>query len=660
MRVPINMGVKGKVTATLTNIETGERQEVKGDNLILNHYLDWAMEQGLGILGGTTFYRCYIGTGNTPPQPGDTTFNGTQLATSASRVLVKDVGRSPKIEQVSLIQGIGVSDYNSLAVTPDENILIVGINGATSDLPGLRAFLIDKNNWTLTPLQVDAFAELENLNCRALSTGGEYLFVGLEVAPWGKLFRRNGNNFEFVANTPELEYLVRDSDISPGGNYLIACSKGDASIYATRTVLYEIVDNSINMLSKTSDHINARAVGFSPSGERYFVAYGPHSSGASGKGYLDIYKRSGQTYSLEFQYSQSGSYGIVGSATFVSDNSLVLLDGYGYDTSYYLRRLDYNMDTGNWNETSRISQGISYDKVDCFAGKYILLSGSRAIWVPPAGIVYTNTDESAVLYKSTALLNNAGVFFTRIPGDGYSSIGVYRIITNPQNTQSYACQWTFPAGVGTGIVNRVGLQANSGTGANGNNRHVAQIVLPEPLEKTEIHQLDVIWEIEVENPGVWEGVIPGGSRDGSNLSWRVTINEEQFLALVPTGYNILANWFGVTGTPNVHIGTSNEESDLNLDRENIKGKEIQYISSSAIRVVNPYVPGSLKRTIRVFLEVNQGNGQIGEMVLGGSQSASSLVRITFDPPLDKPPDVGEGANPYRLYLDLEIGWQRGE
>ena len=164
----------------------------------------------------------------------------------------------------------------------------------------------------------------------------------------------------------------------------------------------------------------------------------------------------------------------------------------------------------------------------------------------------------------------------------------------------------------------------------------------------------------MENPGVWEGVIPGGSRDGSDLNWRITINEEQFLALVPTGYNILANWFGVTGTPNARIGMSNEESDLNLDRENIKGKEIQYISSAALSVVNPYVPGSLKRTIRLFLEVNQGNGQIGEMVLGGSQSASSLVRITFDPPLDKPPDVGEGADPYRIYLDLEIGWQRGE
>ena len=47
MRIPINMGARGRVTATLTNTETGEKQEIKGNNLILNHYLDWAMTQGL-------------------------------------------------------------------------------------------------------------------------------------------------------------------------------------------------------------------------------------------------------------------------------------------------------------------------------------------------------------------------------------------------------------------------------------------------------------------------------------------------------------------------------------------------------------------------------------------------------------------------------------
>jgi len=644
MRVPINMGVKGKVIATLTNIETGEKQEVKGDNLILNHYLDWAMERGLGILGPETFNRCYIGTGATPPRPDDTIFNGVELAMSSVSELVKDVERRLRIEQVNLIQEIGVGNANSLAVTPDENILIVAANGANSDLPGLRAFLIDKNNWTLTPLQVDAFEELADLNCRALSTGGEYLFVGLSSSPWGKLFKRNGNNFEFVANTPRLFSSPLSSDISHEGNYLIVCD-------VTTAILYEIIDNSTSVLYETPTSSIGTAR-FSPSGERYFIARDAN---------LYIYKLEGQTQSLEFTYTQTGSGGRVYSAVFVSDNSLVLLGRYGSspNVTYPLRKLDYNTDTGNWDVTPSVSQGVSSDKVDCFVGKYILLSGSRAIWAPPSDVVFTNTNESSSLYTSTALLNNAGVFFARMQGDERDHIGVYRIRTNIKNTQSYVRQWTFPAGVGTGTVNRIGLQANSGTGANGNNRHVAQIVLPQPLEKTDLHQLDVIWEIEVKNLGVWAGVIPGGSRDKSNLAWRVTINEEQFYDLVQTGYGIPANWFGTTGTPNVRIGTSNEESDLIFDRANIRGELIEYISSTALRVVNPYVPSSLKRTIRVFLEVNQGIGQIGEIVLGGSQSSRSLARITFDPPLDKPPDVGPGANPYRIYLDLEIGWQRG-
>src|SRR5690606_34846040 len=132
MRVPINMGVKGKVTATLTNIKTGEKQEVKGDNLILNHYLDWAMERGLGVLGTVTFKACSSGTGDTPPQPGVTIFNGTELAMSASSVLVKDIERIPRIEQVNLIQENGVGNSDSLAVTPDENILIVAAPGDTT------------------------------------------------------------------------------------------------------------------------------------------------------------------------------------------------------------------------------------------------------------------------------------------------------------------------------------------------------------------------------------------------------------------------------------------------------------------------------------------------------------------------------------------------
>ena len=180
--------------------------------------------------------------------------------------------------------------------------------------------------------------------------------------------------------------------------------------------------------------------------------------------------------------------------------------------------------------------GLSYDsspsRRSLYVGGRFALTSNMEFFTLMAPTMYSRRKVTqpipADLVPGLSLALYDDIMFVRLSN---SDLGVYQL-RDPILKQSYSRQWTFPAGVGTGIVNRIGLQANSGTGANGNNRHVAQIVLPEPLEKTDLHQLDVIWEIEVENPGVWEGVILGGSRDGSDLAWRVTINEEQFYALV--------------------------------------------------------------------------------------------------------------------------------
>ena len=636
MRVPINMGIKGKVTATLTNIETGEKQEVKGDNLILNHYLDWAMTQGLGILGTTTFNRCYIGTGDTPPQPGDTTFNGTQLAMSAESELVKDLIPTNRqiLEEVKIIENMGVSNENSLAITPDGKILVVASEG--TDFPGLRAFLVNED-YSLTFLPVPDFEELENVLCKNLCIGGNTLFVGLGVAPWGKVYKRVGNTFEFMSDVPSLGNTM-DSSISADGSTLLVGLVGSSNQNAR---IYKINDTEIIRIPWVmSRSYNLNSVAISPSG----------NFGAVRSGIYILNFRIEENEIIEYpEVTASPTFG-GGGVAWVSDE-VFWANAYHDDQRYFL----YNI-----LEQRRVfgpSYSSSPDRSLHVGGRFALTSNMEFFNCQPLSLYSRQKSTQPIPADRVPRLSLAlydDIMFVRLSN---SSLGVYQL-RDPILKQSYSRQWTFPAGVGTGIVNRIGLQATSlGTG---NNRHVAQIVLPEPLEKTDLHQLDVIWEIEVENPGMWEGVIPGGSRDGSDLSWRVTINEEQFFALVQTGARIPANWFGITGTPNVRIGTSNEESDLVFDRENIRGKQIQYISSTAIREVNPYVPGSLKRTIRLFLEVDQGNGQIGEIVLGGSASTNSLVRIAFDPPLDKPPDVGPGANPYRIYLDLEIGWQRGE
>ncbi len=635
MRIPINMGVKGKVTATLTNIETGEKQEVKGDNLILNHYLDRAAERGLGILGTTTFDRCYIGTSDVPPQPTDTTFVGTQLAMSATSELVKDLTPTGQIlEEVKIIENIGASNENGLAITPDGKILVVASDG--TDFPGLRAFLVNED-YSLTFLPVPDFEELENVLCKNLAIGGDTLFVGLGVSPWGKVYKRVGNTFEFMSNVPSLGDSM-DSSISVDGSTLLVGLVGTSDQSAR---VYKINDTEIihiPWVMSRSGGLNSVAI--SPSG----------NFGAVRRGNYLLSFRIEENEVIKYPDIGAGLSSGGGGVAWVSDEVL-WANSYTDDQRYFL----YNI-----LEQRRVfgpTYSLSSSRSLHVGGRFALTSNMEFFNCQPLSLYSGQKGTQPIPVDRVSGISLAlydDIMFVRLSNSG---IGVYQL-RDPILKQSYACQWTFPAGVGTGTVNRIGLQATSS--GTGNNRHVAQIVLPEPLEKTDLHQLDVIWEIEVENPGVWEGVILGGSRDGSDLFWRVTINEEQFYDLVQTGSRIPANWFGITGTPNVRIGTSNEESDLIFDRENIRGKQIQYISSTAISVVNPYVPGSLKRTIRLFLEVDQGNGQIGEIVLGGSSSSNSLVRITFDPPLDKPPHEGEGANPYRLYLDLEIGWQRGE
>ena len=272
MRIPINMGVKGKVTATLTNIETGEKQEVKGDNLILNHYLDWAMERGLGVLGTVTFDRCYIGTGATPPRPDDTIFNGVELAVSSVSELVKDLTptNGQILEEVKIIENMGVSNENGLAITPDGKILVVASEG--TDFPGLRAFLVNED-YSLTFLPVPDFEELENVLCKNLSIGGDTLFVGLGVAPWGKVYKRVGNTFEFMSDVPSLGNTM-DSSISADGSTLLVGLVGSSSQNAR---VYKISDTEIIRIPWVMSRSNSlNSVAISPSGNFGVVRSGDY------------------------------------------------------------------------------------------------------------------------------------------------------------------------------------------------------------------------------------------------------------------------------------------------------------------------------------------------------------------------------------------------
>jgi hypothetical protein len=632
INIPIDMEVRAKATLNLTNTETGEVQTMSmgaPEGMILDHYPDWAMQRGLGLLGDVTFNRCYLGTGDTPVQPTDTGLSGSQLAMSSSSVLTKGLtDLSQKFEHLNTIEGLGVGNTNQLAVTSDESILLVGVNPSTEEVAGLRAFLIDKENWTLSLLEVPDFEELENLGCQALSCGGEYLFVGLNQTPWGKLYEKDGNDFIFLSDVSGLTAAPTQSDISEDGKFLLV-----------RGAVYEIKDEggqvSVDLISSIPNIRNSIFLDDSTT----FCA--------TGSGVIQFYRIEDGEINLTQEITGLSTYirplAYTDGVLYVANSST----GAGRYAYVFLRDSEWYLAFTLGNIVTNV---IGLKGIAVFIG----------ISVRNRNIEFSNINTAVVpdATASGAVLKGSDVVFLRIPGESLSGIGIYKLRQQEVKKQSYARKWTFPAGTGTGIVNEVAIQATTGSGSDGNNRYFLRFVLPEGFEKTDLHQLEVEVEAEIENPGVWEGVILGGSRDESDVAYRITMNENQFRNFITTGYNNLSSWFGTSGTPNVRIGTSNEDTDLVFDRENIRGHEIEYISSSAIREVIPYVSGSLERTIRLFLEVTQGNGKIGEIVFG-----NRFCRITFDPPLNKydPEGVDAGRDPStRLYMNLVFGWKREE
>lgn len=656
MRIPINMGVKGRVTATLTNTETGEKQEVKGNNLILDDYADWVFTRGIGILNTTAFNRCHIGTGDSPPQPSDKGLQGSSLAVSSSPVIVQSVVPTNKIDfqYIREHKNMFASDCDGIAISED-GLLYVGSDGVNR--PGISVYEINTNTWDLLPIETDAFSEIEDLSCDLIRVEGNYLFIRCPSPVYGKLYFKSSLT-EYVDTNATFVGAVASASISPDGKYFAYVTGGNCYLYRLSGLTLSPIslegipaefENNIKQVALSDT--NSMALIGGRMGDHYeyndLLYFEIVADSATWVRTLDLGGRPPSRHQLK--YDKSGVWD-ASCSWFINPD---VWKDYCYEVN-----ADATNRTRISESTREDASFVSLARLSSRIRSLVFLFGGRRILerVPSGGTSTFDTSLSGLLAgagvkrSSIAIYQQEGAIFNLV-GD---SIIIHKVKDKDRvSIQSFEAQWTFPAGVGTGVVNEVVLQANSGTGSNGNNKYVARIVLPEPLEKTDLHQLDISWRIEIENPGVWEGVIPGGSRDGSDLSWRITISDKQHQTLWgSTGYNTTASWFGVSGTPTVRIGDDNSPTNLLYHDNEVYGKQIDYISSSNIAIALPYVPGSLERTFRLFLDVDQGIGSIGEMTLG-----PNLCRVTFDPPLDKPP---EETDPHRVYLDFTFGWQRGE
>ena len=110
------MGIKGEVTAVLTDTRNGSKKVFTQDNLILNHFLDRWFTQNVTLLSENTMNTCVLGTDDTPPTPSDTALGGTTLALSnAGTTVYADEAPDEKLPSLSRLPGAG----QGCAFSPD-------------------------------------------------------------------------------------------------------------------------------------------------------------------------------------------------------------------------------------------------------------------------------------------------------------------------------------------------------------------------------------------------------------------------------------------------------------------------------------------------------------------------------------------------------------
>ena len=235
--------------------------------------------------------------------------------------------------------------------------------------------------------------------------------------------------------------------------------------------------------------------------------------------------------------------------------------------------------------------------------------------------------------------------------------------------------WVFPAGVGTGTINEVGLQGNT----NIPESSARQLVSP-AIEKSEYHQIEVSWKIVVNVETVVTGTTVGGQRNGTtDIDWRLTMNENQIAVLLgrtsaapvsgASSWGNVGNPFGLyfrissnSGRPYTWCANSNAESVLATDSFDArKGTDI-FAGSTDFAEATAYAANSLERTFRIGWDIENANGNLCEVVgrtmssTSTSSSFGGLFRIAF-----KEAGTAWGANVgldkvdnFRLFLDFKV------
>lgn len=208
---------------------------------------------------------------------------------------------------------------------------------------------------------------------------------------------------------------------------------------------------------------------------------------------------------------------------------------------------------------------------------------------------------------------------------------------------------TFPAD-----ATKVGLVKEIVIDTSYSNVAASRVVFPEPIDKHEFKELEIVWILTLFSEGIFSGTIANATKDGTaDVDWELCISDRMLTQTHLGGQ-------GASPLRVLKIGDSNEQSDP-IEQWDLKGNSLYYnYDAATFFKEEPYQQGTFKRKTRIELEVDQANVDIAEMIVARTSNyypnreseQRPLFRLTFDPPLEKDED-------HRLYIDFEFSLQRG-
>ena len=663
MTININsqVNLSGKVKTSLVDTRTGKREVVShGSNMILGSFLNRFFTHGSPLMYteqnpmNSVLYECQIGDGDVPVSIGDTGLSGSMLASS-----------NVAYSQIHSMFTPSSSFSAGWAFNNKYDLLCLA---AQDELQG-PCMLKRLPNGRYKRIHFPLFGSSMGISAVAFTHDGNYLLVAGNFP--GRVIKYKVEDIEgeivFTQEPPitgipgsTSDYQMNCIIISSDDRFaFVAGTSGNIvsiPLYIDNPEAYVLsvpgsssAQTQLTLASDGSHFICSIISGTSRNPRRIDIL--PDGTLVDGDVFMS--RPSGTCFTA---FSPLGNYLVLTQSSNVNrvytydDGVYTLLHSSFPGITTYLRNIIFVDDTKFY--------GTANSKI---YGYEISLEGVQLICEVdyPGNLVGFNDKYQELLLSGSPISNEV---YKVALDDGLIPIPFQ--LERAVDTGIFTSRkWVFPAGVGTGTIKEAFVRSNSLSNSALPTTPVARKVFDLPIEKTEFHQLEVEWTIEASLPQVSVGVISGGQVDGvTDITWKSEVAQTQLRALCQG----LSMYFGSNtryrnpiyrlaaraeypsaawGALTI-VGSSNLPGNLEFDDiDTIYGSEI--LNQLMVMEEVPYVTDSFQQRFRLMLEVDQANGEIGEIVL------RYLGRLTFDPPLQK-------SSNYRLYIDFMFSLSQGE